>query len=208
VNLSLAFLTASGPAIAESPLAHLTGREGAVLGVRDGWLVPERFAAAEVEAVACRETVAWADASSLGKFEIAGDVSLAGAWCLRVTPSRTLVLTEPDRSAAALTELGPQAIDVTAQYGALRIAGPLARETIARFCALDLRPAVTSPGRLLPGSVARTPGYVLCEGEDRYLLLFGAAVSEYMWIVVSDAGRHLGGCPVGVRALARGTAHA
>jgi glycine cleavage system aminomethyltransferase T len=208
VTLSLGFLTASGPAIAESPLAQAALRDGAVLGVRDGWLVPERFAAAEVEAEASRETVAWADASSLGKFEIAGDVSLAGVWCLRVTAARTLVLTEPDRSAAALTELGPQAIDVTAQYGALRIAGPLARETISRFCALDLRPAVTSAGTLLPGSVARTPGYVLCERQDCYLLLFGAAVSEYMWIVVSDAGRHLGGRPVGVRALTRATAHA
>ncbi len=31
-------------------------------------------------------------------------------------------------------------LDVTATFGALAIAGPLARETFARFCALDLRP--------------------------------------------------------------------
>jgi sarcosine oxidase gamma subunit len=34
-------------------------------------------------------------------------------------------------------------LDVTSVYGALAIVGPQARETFARFCALDLRPTVT-----------------------------------------------------------------
>ena len=34
-------------------------------------------------------------------------------------------------------------------------------------------------------------------------MLFGAALGQYMWTVVDDAARHLGGGPVGVDALAR-----
>ncbi len=43
---------------------------------------------------------------------------------------------------------------------------------------------------------------VLREGEERFLLLFGWALGEYVWeTVVADAGAHLGGSPVGADAL-------
>ena len=35
--------------------------------------------------------------------------------------------------------------------------------------------------------MARTPGYVLREDADRFLMLFGWALGEYMWTVVADA---------------------
>ncbi|HYZ81643.1 MAG TPA: hypothetical protein VE571_10260, partial [Solirubrobacteraceae bacterium] len=76
-----------------------------------------------------------------------------------------------------------------------------ARETFARFCALDLRPQVTPVGALRPGSIGRQPGLLIREDEDRYLFLFGWATGEYMWSVVADAAGHLGGGPVGVDAL-------
>jgi glycine cleavage system aminomethyltransferase T len=92
-------------------------------------------------------------------------------------------------------------VDMTCAYGALLIAGPLARELIARFSAVDLRPAVCSPGDYKPVSIARTPGAVLVEDGDRYLLQIGAALGEYMWDVVADAGGRLGAVPVGVDSL-------
>jgi hypothetical protein len=51
--------------------------------------------------------------------------------------------------------------------------------------------------------VARTPAFVLREAEERYLVLFGAALGEYMWTVLADAAEHLGGAPLGADALAR-----
>jgi sarcosine oxidase gamma subunit len=86
-------------------------------------------------------------------------------------------------------------------FAALTVVGPAAREVFARFCAIDLRTDVTPVRGLRPGSVARQPGLVLREAEDRYLVLFGWAVGEYMWTVVEDAARHLGGRPAGVAAL-------
>jgi glycine cleavage system aminomethyltransferase T len=93
-------------------------------------------------------------------------------------------------------------LDVSTVFAAMTLVGPLAREIFARFCAIDLRPGVTPVGGLRPGSIARQPGIVLCEADNRFLFLFGWAVAEYMWTVVEDAGRHLGARPVGVDALA------
>jgi heterotetrameric sarcosine oxidase gamma subunit len=92
-------------------------------------------------------------------------------------------------------------VELTAALCALTISGPLAREVFARFCALDLRPRVMPVAGFRPGSVARTPGMVLCEAPDRYVALVGSALGEYLWTVVEDAGRHLGGRPAGLDAL-------
>ena len=48
--------------------------------------------------------------------------------------------------------------------------------------------------------MARTGGAILCEAPDRYLMLFGAALGQYVWTLVADAAGHLGGGPVGVDA--------
>ena len=80
-------------------------------------------------------------------------------------------------------------------------AGLTARETIARFCALDLRPQTSPPHSFRPASIARQPGMLLVEAEDRFLLLFGWALAEYMWTVVADAARPFGGSPIGIDGL-------
>jgi sarcosine oxidase gamma subunit len=92
-------------------------------------------------------------------------------------------------------------IDVTCGLAAMALLGPGSRELLARFCAVDVRPAVTPVAGFRPGSVARTPGYVLVEAEQRLLILVGWALGEYLYEVVSDAAVHLGGGPVGADAL-------
>ena len=58
-----------------------------------------------------------------------------------MTPARALILGG---------EAPAGALEVTTGFGALRLAGPLARETFARFTAIDLRPQVTQARRLAP----------------------------------------------------------
>jgi glycine cleavage system aminomethyltransferase T len=144
--------------------------------------------------------VGWADVSHLRKWEVpgvAGEFGVArregDAWVCPLTPTRALVLggSEPPDGA----------LDVTCNYAALTILGPQARETIARFCALDLRPDKAPPHSFRPGSIARQPGMVVVQAPHRFLLLFGWAVAEYVWTVVEDAARSLGGAPVGAEAL-------
>jgi glycine cleavage system aminomethyltransferase T len=207
--VSLGFLSvAAEQAVARSPMEGQARAAGARLEVRDGWNVAVRYAG---ERAALERAVGWADASHLAKLEVAPHASVPrlefgtgtrtdDGWWLPMTPTRTLLVGAHD---GARERLGDAAVDVTTAFGALVIAGPLARETFARFCALDLRPRVCPPGAWRPGSVARTPGGVLCLAEDRFLMLFGAAYGQYMWTVVADAAQRLGGGPVGADVLVR-----
>ena len=194
--MSLAFLDPSprpgagrSVPVARSPMEGVAVAAGATLERRDGWNVAVRFDAP-------RGTVGFADVSHLRKTEIQGDVGtpdgtatrVDGAWRCILTPERALVV----------GGAGEDGLAVTGAFCALTIVGPMARETIARFCALDLRPKATPVRGLRPGSVARTPGLVIREDEERYLLLVGSAYGEYLWTVVADAAEHLGGGPIGV----------
>jgi glycine cleavage system aminomethyltransferase T len=187
--------------LARSPMEALAVDAGARMEARDGWNVAVSYPAASFGA-----SVSWCDTSHLPKLQLQGglDDSLPfgtavrrdGAWWCRLTASRALVIGAPPDVPEAL-----EAVDVTSVFASLTIAGPLARECFARFCALDLRPTVTPVGALRPGSIARQPGTLICEAEDRYLILFGWATAEYVWSVVADAADRLGGGPVGIDQL-------
>jgi glycine cleavage system aminomethyltransferase T len=199
--VSLTFLSptaADGTAVARSPMEGKARAAGARFEIRDGWHVAVDYADPP-------RATGWADVSHLRKLELQGD-EVPGelgeakregdAWICQLTPTRALLL-GGDHAAP------PDAVDVTTCFAALEIFGPQAREVIARFCALDLRPQVAPPGSFRPGSIARQPGMILVEDTDRFLLLFGWAVGEYMWTVVDDAARLLDCGPVGLGALER-----
>jgi heterotetrameric sarcosine oxidase gamma subunit len=221
----------AGEAVARSPMEGSIRAAGAELEVRDGWCVATHYAGvgAEAEAAGARRTAGWADVSHLGKLELQGPpdqldrvaadcaaelrlgeaVRSGDAWWCRLTTTRALVIcearvTDSIRAQLAEASTGAERVsltDVTSNFAAMTLVGPEAREVFARFCALDLRPAVTPVRALRPGSIGRQPGILIREAEDRYLFLFGWATGEYMWSVVADAGRHLGGRPIGVDAL-------
>jgi glycine cleavage system aminomethyltransferase T len=203
VTNSLDFLTpdANGDAIARSPMEREALTAGARLELREGWNVAAEFDGQDPR---LRDTVGYADCSHLTKLEVNGPHDLEfgiaerrdGAWWCPVARERALVICEPNARPAI-----DGAIELTTSYAALTIAGPLAREVFARFCALDLRAQSCPPRAFRPGSVARTPGYVLRENGDRFLMLFGWALGRYVWEQVADAAKQLGGGPVGVDAL-------
>lgn len=203
--MSFAFLAPTATdAVARSPMERQARAAGGRFEIRDGWNVAVSFSG-EAERL---QTVGFSDASHVRKYEVharnpalqLGRASVEGETVtLPMTPERSLVLGgEPPAGA----------LEVTTGWALLRLAGPLARETFARFTAIDLRPQVTKPGDWRPGSVARTPGGILCEAEDRFLMIFGAALGQYVWTVVDDAARYLGGGPVGSDALVREAAGA
>ena len=224
--MSLAFLSpaaADDAAVARSPMEGKATAAGARFEVLDGWSVAVEYPGEE----RARPSVGFADVSHWHKLEIQGDGvggdlraarRDADAWVCPLTPTRALVIRGDlgrncryagvssqtpagEGEEARADEVPVGAIDVTTCFAALTIFGPHAREAIARFCALDLRPQTSPPGSFRPGSIARQPGMILVQDADRFLLLFGWAVGEYMWSVVDDAARSLDGGPVGSRAL-------
>ena len=215
--MNLDFLRVGGEhqsedAVAHSPMEGLARAAGARFEVRDGFNVAVEFPGSG----GTGSPVSWADVSHLGKVELQGPpeaidaaagtelpfgtaVRKDDAWWCRLTQTRALVIgRRPEINGGAE---GVHVLDVTCNFAAITLLGPLARETFARFCALDLRPQVTPVHALRPGSIGRQPGLLIREDEERYLFLFGWATGEYMWSVVSDAGAHLGGRPVGADAL-------
>jgi sarcosine oxidase, subunit gamma len=218
--VSLAFLSPSPGGLARSPMERQALAAGASFEERDGWNVAVRFDGLEPERERTRAAVGFADLSHLGKVEAQGapaaDLELGratradGIWWCPYSPGRAIALCEPSELPALRARVGDagaerdgltSVIDVTTAFAALALEGPLARELFARFTALDLRDAVTPVHAFRPGSVARTPGAVLRQSEERWLMLFGAALGQYMWTVVADAAGSLGGGPVGVDAL-------
>jgi heterotetrameric sarcosine oxidase gamma subunit len=225
--MSLAFLSPSPGALTRSPMERQAAAAGASFEERDGWNVAVRFDGLEAERKRASEAGGVADLSHLGKVElqapagaleaIAGlELELGSAtpaastWWCPYTPTRALALCEPAalpalrdrlRETAADREGLTSVIDVTTAFAAIAIGGPLAREVFARFTAIDLRDRITPVRGFRPGSVGRTPGAILREGERRWLMLFGAALGQYMWTVVADAAESLGGGPVAPDAL-------
>ncbi len=187
--MSLDFLSPSPQVVARSPMERQAVAAGARLELRDGWNVAVAFPGEDDRPVGFADMSHLAKVEVYGRFEPGRATRAGSAWWCPYTAERALVLGER-----------VDGIDVTCAYAALRILGPRARELFARFTALDLRPHVTPVGAFRPGSVARTAGAVLREGEDRYLMLFGAALGQYMWTVVADAAERLGGGPVGADA--------
>jgi heterotetrameric sarcosine oxidase gamma subunit len=225
--VSLAFLSPSTGAPSRSPMERQAAAAGASFEECDGWNVAVRFDGLEAERARARSTVGFADVSQLGKVELQAPAhaldAIAGAhlelgtatwaggmWWCPYTPTRALALCDPAALPALRNRLEAAAadhqgltsvIDVTTAFAAIAIGGPLAREVFARFTAIDLRDPSTPLRGFRPGSVGRTPGAILREGEQRWLMLFGAALGQYMWTVVADAAESLGGGPVAVDAL-------
>jgi heterotetrameric sarcosine oxidase gamma subunit len=166
----------------------------------------------EVQASASELTAVVAVGTRGERLEPGRATRAGGAWWCPYTAERALVLCDPAdgvplreslEDAAGAVQGPAGVVDVTPAYAALAIVGPLARDLFARFTAIDLRPQATPVRGFRPGSLARVPGAILREAEERYLMLFGAALGRYVWTVVADAADSLGGAPVGVDALAR-----
>lgn len=220
--MSKAFLSpvASAEAPARSPLADVAAATGGRLGVRDGWELATSFGDAAGEAEACTASVGFADRSALTKLELQAAPELlkraagvlepgnarrqADAWLCPVAPGVRLELHPVGGARERREELeaaGVRVLDLTSSLAAISICGLRAAETIARLSAIDTRPKSLSLSGFRPGSIARTPGYLLREREEGFLLLFGAAYAEYLWHQVATAAAGLGGRPVGPDAL-------
>jgi heterotetrameric sarcosine oxidase gamma subunit len=175
-----------------------------------GWADVSHLGKLEIHASADDLAAIVADAAGDAALELGSATRAADAWWLPLTHERALVVCEASAVAGLRERLEAAAgnasrpvtiVDATSKYAALTLVGPLAREVFARFSAIDLRPQVLPVAGFRPGSIARSPGLLVREGDDRFLLMIGWALGQYLWQTVADAGRHLGGAPVGLEAL-------
>jgi sarcosine oxidase subunit alpha len=94
-------------------------------------------------------------------------------------------------------------VNVTAGYGAVNVAGPRARETLAKLTDIDLSARVFRYMRSAQGQVAGIPCLLLrigFVGESGWEVHFPAEYSEHMWHAITDAGQEFGISPFGLEA--------
>jgi heterotetrameric sarcosine oxidase gamma subunit len=230
--MSLAFLgpAVGGDAPpASSPFERQARAAGARFAVRDGWRVATDYGSCASELTACRARVGLIDVSCLAKLQLHGppdvlrrvivDATGSGpdpgfalwahrAWWCPVAPDRLLVLARAEAGGLVRERLADangstSLLDVTAGHCAVMLAGPRAREVLARVTALDVREQSLPECGLRPGSIARVPGVLVHTAPDRFLTLFGAGHAAYIWTALTDASRPLGGALAGLDALDR-----
>ena len=175
-----------------------------------GWADVSHLGKIELHAAADDLAAIVSSAAGGATLELGTATRAADAWWLPLTHERALVVCEPGavaslrervQSGAAGAAQTVSIVDATSKFTALALVGPLAREVFARFSAIDVRAQSLPVGGFRPGSIARSPGLLVREGEDRFLMMIGWALGQYLWETVADAGGHLGGAPVGLDAL-------
>ena len=94
-------------------------------------------------------------------------------------------------------------VNVTAAYGAVNVAGPRARETLAKLTNIDLSRRGFRYMRSAQGEVAGVSCLMLrigFVGEMGWEVHFPAEYGEYMWDAITEAGQEFGISPFGLEA--------
>lgn len=101
------------------------------------------------------------------------------------------------------TNLDVQVVNVTSEYAAINLAGPRAREVMARLTAMDVSQRGMPYLAAIPGIVAGVPAIILrigFVGELGYEIHVPADYGAHLWDAVFEAGREFGIAPFGVEA--------
>lgn len=188
---------------------HALGPTLAAAGARFVASVAVDFGSTAGEVAAGRCGVGLAVADGLTTVELRGSVpafatalpvvartgealELAGRWWCRVSPERLLVL-DPSGGREPVRPNGLSAIDVSDDYAALWVLGPLAERL--------LRTTGHVAGRSTAGTLriraGRPRATVLRVSSERFLLQAPAIHALPLWRTLADAGRPLGIAAVG-----------
>jgi sarcosine oxidase subunit gamma len=98
---------------------------------------------------------------------------------------------------AALADVHAAITDVTDGRVAFRVAGPSAREVLAKGCPLDLHPRAFAPGRCAQSLLAKASVliHLVDDGSGRgpgFDVYVARSFAHYLWMWLEDAGREYG----------------
>jgi glycine cleavage system aminomethyltransferase T len=178
----LAFLSldATGDAVAHSPMERHLREAGATFAERGGWLLATHIPGEDGRELAVRDVTAFlrvheGDDGVVVEFrhgEPRAPYVVGFLWNGEDRPPE-------------------QTTDVSAGYAAIQIAGRGAAAVLRRLTELELDelPKV--------GAVAHVRAIVIGEDDESYRLVFEQEYGHYLWEVVVDAAKPLGGGPGG-----------
>ena len=198
---------------------------GAVMVARDGRTVAAHYGSAASELAVCLRRVGLAVRDDLETVdlvaephvldELLGDdapapgaaVPTAGGWCCRLSPGHAVVVVRT-RAAASWRRLAGDAGSAgrhmhfkqgQAAQVVLSLVGPRARRLLAQ----SGLPKDVTPGSVRVAAIAGAPVLLLCEADDRMLVVVAQDEAAGVWAELVAAGSELGVAFVGADALDR-----
>jgi len=191
-------------ALRRSPLAHLGLKARAVAdagaaGVRmseaprrvllelRGDPGNEDFMAAVEDATGLAPPTASPDSASKGE---RGALWLGPDRWLIVAPGEDDGLADTLRQ--ALADIHHAVTEISDSFAAIRLAGPTARDVLAKGCTLDLHPRAFAPGHVAQSTLAKAQ-VILHQPKDGVFEIFTRrSFAEYLWAWLEDAGLEYG----------------
>ena len=97
----------------------------------------------------------------------------------------------------ALAGLAATAVEVTEGATMIRLAGPRARDVLAKGCPLDLHPRVFGAGRVAQSVIAQADAILHQTADDggdgpAFEIHVRRSFAEYLWLWLADAAREYG----------------
>ena len=198
--------------VRRSPVSRMHAALGASLEVQAGWHVVASYGDEAGERSALTETAVLVDVTPRGKIDLRGQidraVEVAGTTlCARVAADWALLLTGPGGEEPLLGTVegaaGPGAMvtDATHLYAGFAVGGPRLQEVLARVTSWD--PSTLARGAAAGAPIADVAAVMLHrEASPSLMEIFvGSESARYVWEVLLDVVRNLGGRPAGWRAL-------
>ena len=190
--------------IAQGPLIELHHRSGAVVQLREGWLVATRYPQEPAGGGNVLIDLAHRATWEIGGREVGrllaeacgADVPLRtiksgeGWEAYRLTPERAILFGKLPRQIAG-------ALDVTGGWISLALCGPDAERTLNKITAVDLRERTLPVGGCCQGPIFGV-NTLFGRFANRFELQVCGDSAEFLWEVLLDAGAEFGLMPAGI----------
>ena len=209
--------------------AHAT--MGGTFELRAGWDVPALYGAENDEVSALTSTLGYADVSARGKIHLSGAIDgfiqeltggaveplrtapvkfagqRSGGMVARIARDWALALVPASTERALIAELdgkptdSAMATDVTSAFSGFLVAGPRLEDFLARSLTLDA--AELRAGTCAAATWSRIPAVLVMRelAAPAVEIYVGSDHGRYAWETIRRLGEHIGGVPVGWRAL-------
>ena len=122
----------------------------------------------------------------------------AGMAALCLGPDEWLLTGDADAPALAAAlqhaarTMFASATDVSDAWCVIRLAGPNARDVLAKGCGLDLHPRAFQPGDATRTLLAQATVVLYQTADDTYEIFVRRSYADYLWQWLEDAGREFG----------------
>lgn len=192
----------------QSAIHHWAVQAGAAMTTHHGWQMPARFRDAKQEASAVAKSAGLADVSWMSKFDLKGNgvetlpALEQGVRSWKLGPRHLLVTCDPSHRPSFPPSV--LATDMTSVYAQFLLAGPSAREILAKLSSLNVSERALPDGGCAQTSLDHTHATVLRQDLGAiaaFHLLVARDYGEFVWEAILHAGHEFHAEPFGLEAL-------